>query len=445
MSKYKYSLSNYHAIKSAEIALNGITVLAGENGCGKSTLSRWLYYIVNGVANYERNLIKNFIIEAQFIINRWEIVTRDITRANRQLNQFSFISHAQEQLLQLILHGGIEKDSINRTKQIFQHTLDAFSEQLLLFLKTNIPSVRKERVINFLSIKIDEIDSETHVVSQFKEVQRKLIEKKVNDLYSRLQDRTIEDFNKIVKSEYEEEDSSPLGLQLREDGVDIFDHPHLSSIYNLNRAIYIDTPMALTTGAGNVFWRELYHIMFAPSIKEYTTETVKLIHRIKKIIGGEVKLIDDDVFTDVQELRYISEDGLIDIELSKAATGFKTFTYVQRLLQSGLLNKNTLLLIDEPEAHLHPQWIVEYARLLVLINKNIGSKIMIASHNPDMVAAIRAISEKENILDSVNFYLAESNGDHKYSYKDLHGEIGEIFSSFNIALDRIKMYGADSI
>lgn len=445
MSNYIYTLHDYHAIKSAEIALNGITVLAGENGCGKSTLSRWLYYIVNGVANYERNLIKNFITETQFIINRWEIVTRDITRANPQLNQFSFISHAQEQLLQLVLHGGIEKDSINRTKQIFQHTLEAFSEQLLLFLKTNIPSVRKERVINFLSIKIDEIDSETLVISQFKEVHRKLIEKKVNDLYTRLQDRKIEDFNKIVKKEYEEEDSLPSGLQLSEDGVDIFDHPHLSSIYNLNQAIYIDTPMALTTGSGNVFWRELYNIMFAPSINEYTTETAKLIHRIKKIIGGEVKLIDDDVFTDVQELRYISEDGLIDIELSKAATGFKTFTYVQRLLQSGLLNKNTLLLIDEPEAHLHPQWIVEYARLLVLINKNIGSKIMIASHNPDMVAAIRAISEKENILDSVNFYLAESNGEHKYSYKDLHGEIGEIFSSFNIALDRIKMYGADSI
>ena len=61
-----------------------------------------------------------------------------------------------------------------------KHTLEAFSEQLLLFLKTNIPSVRKERVINFLSIKIDEIDSETLVISQFKEVHRKLIEKKVN-------------------------------------------------------------------------------------------------------------------------------------------------------------------------------------------------------------------------------------------------------------------------
>lgn len=35
MSNYRYTLSDYNAIKEADIAINGITVLAGENGCGK--------------------------------------------------------------------------------------------------------------------------------------------------------------------------------------------------------------------------------------------------------------------------------------------------------------------------------------------------------------------------------------------------------------------------
>ena len=124
----------------------------------------------------------------------------------------------------------------------------------------------------------------------------------------------------------------------------------------------------------------------------------------------------------------------------------KTFTYLQRLLQNGFLDDNTLLLIDEPEAHLHPQWIVEYARLLVLINKKLGVKIMIASHNPDMVAAIRSIAEKEGVLENTHFYLAEKNAEsRRYVYNDLGQEIDEIFRSFNIALDRIKLYGSDSI
>ena len=103
----------------------------------------------------------------------------------------------------------------------------------------------------------------------------------------------------------------------------------------------------------------------------------------------------------------------------------------------------TLLIIDEPEAHLHPQWIVEYAKLLVLLNKKIGMKILISSHNPDMVSAIQSISKKEDIIDSVHFYIAKKNNEEgfKYTYKDLGTEIGDIFKSFNIALSRIQMYG----
>lgn len=450
MSNYLFSLHNYHAIKSAKIALDGITILTGENGCGKSTLSRWLYYIINGVANFEESLIKSFVLETLFIINRWDIVTRDILRnlnngTTHQGHQFTFISQAQDQLQHLISFEEVGKDSINRTEHIFLQTLDAFAEQILAFLKTNVPSVRKERVLKFLNLKIEKDFSVIQIITQFKDTHKRLIEKKTNDIYTRLQERKINDFYKFVVNEYGEEDTPPTEIQFTEDGVDIFEDSHISSIYNLNRAIYIDTPMALTIGAGNEFWRELDAMMYIPPIKGNSKEVLSLIQRIKKLIGGEAKIIDDNVFADMQELRFVSEDGLIDIELAKAATGIKTFTYIQRLLEGGLLNKNTLLLIDEPEVHLHPQWIVEYARLLVLINKKIGTKIIIASHNPDMVAAIRAISEKENTIDQIRFYLAKSDGKHQYTFKDLHGEIGEIFNSFNIALDRIKMYGTDCI
>ena len=102
------------------------------------------------------------------------------------------------------------------------------------------------------------------------------------------------------------------------------------------------------------------------------------------------------------------------------------------------------MIIDEPEAHLHPQWIVEFAKILVLIHKTLGTKIMLASHNPDMVSAIRYIAKKESILDDTCFYLAQDeNEDGYYSYKWLGTEIEEIFSSFNIALDRINEYGME--
>lgn len=80
-----------------------------------------------------------------------------------------------------------------------------------------------------------------------------------------------------------------------------------------------------------------------------------------------------------------------------------------------------------------------------MINKIVGVKFFVSSHNPDLVNAIRQISEKENTLDTLSFYLAEKQRDSfEYVYKYLGTEINEIFKSFNIALERIEMYGANN-
>lgn len=109
---------------------------------------------------------------------------------------------------------------------------------------------------------------------------------------------------------------------------------------------------------------------------------------------------------DAVDLVYHSNNGK-DIRIEDIASGFKPLVYMLRLIENGWLTENTLLEIDEPETNLHPQWVVELAHLLVRINKTFGTKILITSHNPDMVSAIRYISEKEGLLNTTRFYLAE--------------------------------------
>lgn len=97
-----------------------------------------------------------------------------------------------------------------------------------------------------------------------------------------------------------------------------------------------------------------------------------------------------------------------------------------------------MLILDEPEAHLHPQWIVELARILVLLRKEIGCHIFISTHSTDMVRGIKYLSEKEEIEDNVNFFIAQSletNG--RYCYKDLKNNISDIFKCFNKSLSKI--------
>ena len=53
MNPIQISIKDYRAVKSAEIDLNGITVISGINGSGKSSISRLLYYAIKYANDYE--------------------------------------------------------------------------------------------------------------------------------------------------------------------------------------------------------------------------------------------------------------------------------------------------------------------------------------------------------------------------------------------------------
>lgn len=80
MSKYIYKLSDYHAIKKAAISIDGITVLSGINGCGKSTLSKWLYYIVNGANLYDEFIYDRYVSQIQNIFTGLNFARRDVDK-----------------------------------------------------------------------------------------------------------------------------------------------------------------------------------------------------------------------------------------------------------------------------------------------------------------------------------------------------------------------------
>lgn len=451
-SKYRYYLNDYHAIKKADIILDGITVLTGVNGSGKSTLSRWLYYLVNGITKFDLFLFHRYVRDVQHIIcDEWDFMVRDINRSKNgnysiiAQKQATFIESAEILLDQFVYSDSFKADDIESVYKIFNKTLDTLcNECLSVFFKTEVNEAKKNRVLSYLRVGEDFNGDFDAILFVIREKFERLISKKKNNLYNSLHARNISDWYDLVSYEYSEYDTPPVSFQIEEDGVELCYNDSLSTIYKLNKAIYIDTPMAVSSGFDeNYFWNELRDLMFTSKESMLSSDVALFTRRIKDTIKGEAKLIDD--INDDRELRFVSEDGKVDIELSKAATGVKTFTYLQRLLQNGFLNESTLLLIDEPEAHLHPQWIVEFARLLVLLNKNLGVKIMLASHNPDMVSAIRYISEKEGILDVTRFYLAENiEHSHQYIYKDLANDISDVFSSFNIALDRINQYGTNN-
>lgn len=61
------SVENFKAVKKADIALNGITVVSGINGCGKSSLSQLLYYSFY-YANHFNEIIDSALMMNCFVM-----------------------------------------------------------------------------------------------------------------------------------------------------------------------------------------------------------------------------------------------------------------------------------------------------------------------------------------------------------------------------------------
>lgn len=430
MTKYTFKLSNYHAIEDANITLDGITILSGENGSGKSTISRWLYYLIRGTNEYEMFVEKEAISEIRSMLD-------SIRRASMILDFDNAIRSTQtRQVLSEIWNVGIEsyQDKFNSIVDSF---VDSLFEELSSRRSVNTALKRLSTIFQLELTKDDNIDSILNKISYqlHRDYQKTLLytieQKKKRDTPS---------LTKFIRNIASPGDGWPNEFSLYEDNLPLINKKEFREPAMLNRAIYYGTQRTMDS----LDYNSEFDKMLRKPLSERPIIPGAIRMRIQSTINGTITYEDvSSLLMDEPGLYYHRRIDNLRIPLKQAATGITSFAYLLQLLNNGYLQKDTLLIIDEPEAHLHPQWIVEYAKLLVLLNKKNGMKILISSHNPDMVYALQSISRKEGIIDSVHFYVAQKqNGkDFRYIYKDLGTDIGDIFDSFNIALSRIQMYG----
>ena len=139
--------------------------------------------------------------------------------------------------------------------------------------------------------------------------------------------------------------------------------------------------------------------------------------KMTDLMGGEFK-------KDEMGHYYFDKNGK-KIDLVNTATGIKTFGIFQVLSQNSYLNENTILVLDEPEVHLHPEWQLEMAKTIVKLVRE-GVKILVNSHSPYMIQALIKYARDEEILDNSNFYLAKKDEDYVI-INNVNNELNKIF------------------
>ncbi len=99
------------------------------------------------------------------------------------------------------------------------------------------------------------------------------------------------------------------------------------------------------------------------------------------------------------------------LNVRNLSTGIKTFVILKTLLTNDVIKKNGALVLDEPEIHLHPEWQLVFAEIIVLLHKYFGLHILLTTHSPYFLNALEVYSVKHGVDNKCRYYLATSDGD----------------------------------
>jgi ATPase subunit of ABC transporter with duplicated ATPase domains len=162
-----------------------------------------------------------------------------------------------------------------------------------------------------------------------------------------------------------------------------------------------------------------------------------LLSAIREVIDGE--------FKETEESWMFQEAGLKKpIGLLNVSTGIKPFLIIKRLLEAGEIKEHGVLILDEPEIHLHPEWQIKYAELLVLLQKEFHLNILLTTHSPYFLNAIESYSQKYDTVPSCNYYLTESRDD-ICDISDVTANTGFIYQKLAEPFQKLEnlRYGSD--
>jgi len=388
------TIENIGKVEKATVELNGITVIAGENNTGKSTVGKVLFSIFNSFYNIENQINKERIENVGQILYTLyqEVMQRSARRVDIEEIAFNILKESDkyignpELLKKDIINAIIRYDDVKHEK----YFIDIDDNKLL------------NRIIEVISIPDLEI---------FKIILSKKLDA---------------EFNGQINNIFSEE-RGKISLEIKGEVVfiDVYDNivEKIDNQYDLNtEVIYIDDPFVLDE-QGFIRYSYRYnsntdhrnHLKSKLFFKEPETNIISEIIASNKL---------DNIYAKFNEIcsgemirnkgasygyRTGGTDKVLDIK--NISTGLKTFVILKTLLQNGSLEENGTIVLDEPEIHLHPEWQLLFAELIVLIQKEFNMHILLNTHSPYFLNAIEVYAAKYGIADKCKYYIAKSKGE----------------------------------
>lgn len=146
-------------------------------------------------------------------------------------------------------------------------------------------------------------------------------------------------------------------------------------------------------------------------------KTIKIENKLRDLINGEIKY-------EHGKFIYYSNDSS-SYSLKNISLSVKQIGIIQMLLSNRELKENSLLIIDEPELHLHPRLQDGFAEILVVLACCLNVVIYINTYSSRFLDSLSYYQAYYNFKGSMNFYLTEPSEMGKFNLKEV--DFAELF------------------
>lgn len=421
----KLQIQNINKIKEADIALNGLTVIVGENDMGKSTIGRAFFSTIKAVSNM------------------------------RSLSNESSANKASKHIDSLYKHF-YGKRSIDGAMEL----LPRFKSEME---RICLDEAERNAFLEHLNAKIDEIDLSPRQKSLLKEdiANIRICYDQVDNPAAILKTELAY----LVESEFmgqfcsSKSELTYIMLDTEEEGRLIFKakNNQVTDVSFSERGFYedityVESPLyfhLLDSLKSSVAYREMKRTLgFKPMVPAHVKDFVDKVlnfqnfNNQQSLFGPQSKDFHTEdiihgMFAYDKSSRSIvyQKDGM-KIKPINVASGIKSFGALQLLLDGYCISNNRPLIWDEPENHLHPQWQVEFAKVIVQI-VNSGIPVMISTHSPYFLQAVRYYSAMYSIEKYVNYYMAECANEDMVTIKEVTNDLNQVFLTLAEPLNSI--------
>lgn len=430
------SIENFAKIKTARIKLDGITAIAGLNDTGKSTVGKILYGMFSAIANIDKSVVLAKKRSIQQELN--SLLHQNNLNSHGSISQSAF-RYTREFIDDLVV-------SENKTDALdaYLRNLEERQKEFEITYNEDLKTQITESIRKVLSIP-DEKVAQSVVSLAF----QKIFNERINNIDNPDADATV---GLLVKNR-------PIELVFRDDSLESMRR----EISLVNSATYIDNPFVLD----RLNQLTIYENREAPWVRNLTNKLISLNEKKKNealedealsrmiVSEGLQKILDE-----LDEVAPGSIDNTHDgylyrrkksgkaLSVNSLSTGLKAFAIIKRLLLNQGLKERDVLILDEPEVHLHPKWQLKYAEIIVLLQKTFNLTIIVTTHSSHFLEALDLYSKIHKTSDVCSYYFASCIQDSDLvSFENVTGQLEKIYSNLvqpSFLIDEIKeKYGVE--